>query len=153
MGDKIGGGSVSIDFQGGVELRGDLSRMADMLRTSGGNGSRACNWVLKSAAQPILDQMIQNANTDPKRRSGKLVNSIRVGNVVRRHGGGYRVTIGVHRKDGGAEYANPVEHGHGGPHPAPPHPFVRPAFDAKQEEAFARMKELLIQALDSRGLL
>ena len=142
-----------MDIHGSLELREDLSRMADMLRTSGGNGARACNWILQSAAQPVLEQMIQNASTDPKRRTGKLLNSLRIGNVIKRRGGGYRVTVGVHRKDGGAEYANPVEFGHGGPHPAPPHPFVRPAFDARQEEAFARMKELLRQALDSRGLL
>ena len=142
-----------MDIHGSLELREDLSRMADMLRTSGGNGARACNWILQSAAQPVLEQMIQNASTDPKRRTGKLLNSLRIGNVVKRRGGGYRVTVGVHRKDGGAEYTNPVEFGHGGPHPAPPHPFVRPAFDARQEEAFARMKELLRQALDSRGLL
>ena len=106
-----------MDIHGSLELREDLSRMADMLRTSGGNGARACNWILQSAAQPVLEQMIQNASTDPKRRTGKLLNSLRIGNVVKRRGGGYRVTVGVHRKDGGAEYANPVEFGHGGPHP------------------------------------
>ena len=63
--------------------------MADMLRTSGGNGARACNWILQSAAQPVLEQMIQNASTDPKRRTGKLLNSLRIGNVVKRRGGGH----------------------------------------------------------------
>ena len=66
--------------------------------------------------------------------------------------GAARVTVGVHSGEAGAKYANPVEHGHGGPHPAPPHPFVRPAFDAKAEEAYEEMKKLLNAALEKRGL-
>jgi HK97 gp10 family phage protein len=33
-----------------------------------------------------------------------------------------------------APHAHLVEYGHGGPHPAPPHPFVRPAWDGVKEE-------------------
>jgi len=33
-----------------------------------------------------------------------------------------------------APHAHLVEFGHGGPHPAPPHPFVRPAWDESREE-------------------
>ncbi|HML48572.1 MAG TPA: HK97 gp10 family phage protein [Clostridia bacterium] len=144
---------MSMEIKGSVELREDISRMADLLRTSGENGSRACNWILQNAARPVLEQMLQNASTDPKPRSGKLRNSIKIGRVVRKRKGGYRVTVGVHRSDGGAEYANPLEFGHGGPHPAPPHPFVRPAFDARVDEAYEKVKEQLRTALDHRGLL
>ena len=143
---------MSMELQGGLELQEDLTAMADMLRTSGGNGASACNWILQDAAQPILQQMLHNASTDPKCRSGKLLGSIKIGKVVKKRAGGYRVTVGVHRSDGGAEYANPVEFGHGGPHPAPPHPFVRPAFEAKADEAYERVKQQLLLALDSRGL-
>ncbi len=31
-------------------------------------------------------------------------------------------------------YPYPVEYGHGGKHPAPPHPFFRPAFEAARSE-------------------
>ena len=120
---------MSLEVKGGVELRDDVARMADLLRASGGNGTRACNYILQTAAQPVLTRMLHNASTDPKRRSGTLYNSIRIGRVVKKRSGGYRVTVGVHRADGGAKYASPVEFGHGGPHPAPPHPFIRPAFD------------------------
>ncbi len=45
---------MSLEVKGGVELRDDVARMADLLRTSGGNGARACNyilhWVLPGAA-------------------------------------------------------------------------------------------------------
>ena len=97
--------------------------------------------------------MLHNASTDPKRRTGTLLRSIKIGRVVKKRSGGYRVTVGIHRKDGGAAYGNPVEFGHGGPHPAPPHPFARPEFDAKADEAYEKVKEQLRQALDSRGLL
>ena len=144
---------MSMEVSGGVELREDIVRMADLLRASGENGSRACNWILQNAAQPVLEQMLHNASTDPKRRTGTLLRSIKIGRVVKKRSGGYRVTVGIHRKDGGAAYGKPVEFGHGGPHPAPPHPFVRPAFDAKADEAYEKVKEQLRQALDSRGLL
>ena len=144
---------MSLEMKGNVELRDDITQMADMLRDYGSNGGRACNWILQNAAQPVLDQMLHNASTDPKRRTGKLLGSIKIGRAVRKRKGGYRVTVGVHRKDGGAEYANPVEFGHGGPHPAPPHPFIRPAFDAKVDEAYDRIKEQLRKALDARGIL
>ena len=134
---------MGMEVKGSVELRNDITEMADLLRTSGENGGRACNWILQNAAQPVLEQMLHNASTDPKRRSGKLLDSIKIGRVVKKRSGGYRVTVGIHRKDGGAEYGNPVEFGHGGPHPAPPHPFVRPAFDARVDEAYQKVKEQL----------
>ena len=85
---------MSMEVSGGVELREDIARMADLLRASGENGSRACNWILQNAAQPVLEQMLHNASTDPKRRTGTLLRSIKIGRVVKkalrrlsRHGG------------------------------------------------------------------
>lgn len=60
---------MSMEVSGGVELREDIARMADLLRASGENGSRACNWILQNAAQPVLEQMLHNASTDPNVRS------------------------------------------------------------------------------------
>ena len=53
------------------------------------------------------------------------------------------ITIGVKHSEKGAYYANPVEKGHGGPAPAPAHPFVRPAFDVRKDEAYQIMKNIL----------
>ena len=139
---------MSMEFKGGAELRGDISQMADALRTDGGNAT--ANRILETAAQPVLEQMISNASSDPHPRSGKLRGALRIKKASRRSGA--RVTIGVHASEGGAPYANPVEHGHGGPHPAPPHPFVRPAFDVRADEAYELLKEHLRNALDKRGL-
>lgn len=143
---------MGLEINGMTELTQDISEMADALRTSGGNGSRACNWILQNAAQPILEQMLMNASSNPKVITGKLRGSIKIGRAVRHRCGGYSVTVGIHRSDGGAAYGNPVEFGHGGPRPAPPHPFVRPAFDARVDEAYEKVKQQLIAALQARGL-
>lgn len=139
---------MGMELKGASGLRDDIATMADAL---GDNGAAAAK-VLKGAAQPVLKQMIQNASTNPVPRSGLLRSSIKVGRITRKRETAH-VTVGVHSGEGGAQYANPVEHGHGGPHPAPPHPFVRPAFAAKAEEAYEEMKKLLNEALDKRGLL
>ena len=143
---------MGLEITGATELSQDINEMADALRISGGNGGAACNWILQNAAQPILEQMLMNASSNPKVISGKLRGSIKIGRAVRHRKGGYSVTVGIHRADGGAEYGNPVEFGHGGPHPAPPHPFVRPAFDARVDEAYEKVKQQLITALTARGL-
>mgnify|MGYP000898998208 CR=1 FL=1 len=139
---------MGMELKGASDLRDDIAAIAGALRDSGTATAR----ILKGAAQPILAQMIQNAGTDPHPRSGLLRNSLKIKGGSRKHGTA-RVTVGVHSGEGGARYANPVEHGHGGPHPAPPHPFVRPAFDARAEEAYEEMKKLLNEALNKRGLI
>ena len=69
--------------------------------------------------------------------------SIRIHSVRKSRSGGKYITIGVKHSEEGAYYANPVEHGHGGPAPAPAHPFVRPAFDVRKDEAYQIMKNIL----------
>lgn len=63
--------------------------------------------------------------------------------VRKARSGGKYITIGVKHSEKGAYYANPVEKGHGGPGPAPVHPFVRPAFDVRKDEAYQIMKNIL----------
>lgn len=51
-----------------------------------------------------------------------------------------------------AHHAHLVEGGHGGPHPAPPHPFWAPAVTAYGDEAAEKLEqlaqELMMQALN-----
>jgi HK97 gp10 family phage protein len=136
---------MSLELKGGADLRNDIARMADSIKTDEG-GNATTNRILETAAQPVLEQMIQNASTNPHPGSGKLRSSLRIKKASRKRGA--RVTVGVHRSEGGAAYSNPVEFGHGGPHPAPPHPFVRPAFDVRADEAYELLKEQLRNALD-----
>jgi len=102
------------------------------------------NSLLEAGAQPLLQQMQQNASSNPKVISGKLRGSL----GIEAHGG-KSVTIGVHRKDWGGDEYYPayVEYGHGGPHPAPAHPYIRPAVDAKAGETMDLITVLLRQAL------
>ena len=54
----------------------------------------------------------------------------------------------MHRKEEGAYYATPVEYGHGGPAPAPAHPFIRPAYDTRADEAYEIIRDGLRDAVD-----
>ena len=129
---------MAIELRGFDDLKDDLINMAAALDQGPG-----VNRALQAGAAPIEEQMLHNASTDPKIISGNLHDSIKTGNVKKNRKGGKLITIGVHHKERGAYYANPVEFGHGGPAPAPAHPFVRPAFDVKAPEAFEEMKRVL----------
>ena len=51
-------------------------------------------------------------------------------------------------KEEDAYYATPVEYGHGGPAPAPAHPFIRPAYDTRADEAYEIIRDGLRDAVD-----
>ena len=136
---------MAVELRGFNDLQDDLINMAAALE-QGPGVTRA----LQAGAAPIEQQMLQNASRDPKIISGDLHSSIHTGSVKKRQGGGKRITIGVHHKEKGAFYANPVEFGHGGPAPAPAHPFVRPAFDVKAPEAFEEIKRVLRDEITNR---
>lgn len=93
---------------------GEISSMLESMTLSDEDKSR----ILLRAAEPIEDAARHTA-------VGSIAESIHT-----RYKGG-RVTVGVHRADWTeAEYYPAyVEYGHGGPHPAPAHPYMRPAFD------------------------
>ena len=113
-----------------------------------GAGAPAVRRILEAAAQPIHRQMKANASKDPKIITGVLNRSIRIGPVKKRRKSGKSITIGVHRKEEGAYYATPVEYGHGGPAPAPAHPFIRPAYDTRADEAYGIIRDGLRDAID-----
>jgi len=48
-----------------------------------------------------------------------------------------------------SKIAHLVERGHAGPHPAPAHPFMRPAADASAGPVFAAMSSIIAQRLAS----
>ena len=133
-----------------TKLRGFDDLKDDMLAMASALDNGSVNKALKAGAVPIEEQMLHNASTDPKIITRDLHDSIRTGNVKKKAGGGKRITIGVHHKDKGAYYANPVEFGHGGPAPAPAHPFVRPAFDVRANEAYEAIKQALRNELNKR---
>ena len=129
---------MPLETQGFGDLKNDLTNMAAEIDFGPG-----VNRALQAGAKPIEEQMLHNASTNPKIITDALHSSIHTGSVKKRRMGGKGVTIGVHRKEKDAYYATPVEYGHGGPAPAPAHPFVRPAFDTRVEEAYDAIKQVL----------
>lgn len=129
---------MSMELQGFGDLQNDLTNMAAEMEFGSG-----VNRALQAGAKPIEEQMLRNASSNPKIITDALHSSIHTGSVKKRRMGGKAITVGVHRKEKGAFYATPVEYGHGGPAPAPAHPFVRPAFDTRVEEAYDAIKQVL----------
>lgn len=136
--------TMGVDVDGFDDLRNDMLAMATAL-DYGESVARA----LKEAAVLVAEQMKRNATTDPRIVSGDLHGAIRVGSVKHRKGSGKSVTIGIHRKDWHHDEYYPayVEYGHGGPAPAPAHPFARPAFDTRKEDAYEVLKRVLLEEL------
>lgn len=138
---------MPLDTQGFDGLASDIAGMAGRMDADGA-GAPAVRRILEAAAQPIHQQMKANASKDPQIITGVLNRSIRIGPVKKRRKSGKSITIGVHRKEEGAYYATPVEYGHGGPAPAPAHPFIRPAYDTRADEAYEIIRDGLRDAID-----
>lgn len=58
------------------------------------------------------------------------------------------ITVGVSYKRTRAHHAHLVEGGHGGPHPAQPHPFWQPAVEAHGDEAVAALLDEVMEAME-----
>ena len=138
---------MPLDTQGFDGLASDIAGMASRMDADGA-GAPVARRILEAAAQPIHRQMKAHASKDPKIITGVLNRSIRIGPVKKRRKSGKSITIGVHRKEEGAYYATPVEYGHGGPAPAPAHPFIRPAYDTRADEAYGIVRDGLRDAID-----
>lgn len=138
---------MPLNADGFGDLVTDIAGMAARMDADGA-GAPVAKKILEAAAQPIYEQMKANASKDPQIISGVLNRSIETGKVKKRRYSGRSITIGVHRKAEGAYYATPVEYGHGGPAPAPAHPFIRPAYDTRQDEAYEIIREGLRDVID-----
>ncbi len=138
---------MPLDTQGFDGLASDIAGLASRMDADGA-GAPVARRILEAAARPIHQQMKANASKDPKIITGVLNRSIRIGPVKKRRKSGKSITIGVHRKEEGAYYATPVEYGHGGPAPAPAHPFIRPAYDTRADEAYGIIRDGLRDAID-----
>lgn len=140
---------MPMDLDGLDHLMTDIAGMASAMDADGA-GAPTAKRILEEAAVPIHQQMKANASRNPKIISGKLHGALNIGKVKKRRNGGKHITIGVHRKDwdGDAYYPAYVEYGHGGPGPAPAHPYIRPAYDIRQDEAYEIIREGLRNALN-----
>lgn len=101
--------------------------------------------ALKAAAVPVRDKIIENIDKGGHIWTGRLHNAVSIGRTIGVRKSGYRIKIGV--IGNGAPHAHLVEFGHGGPKPAPEHPFMAPAYEATKEEAYGILREQLKAAL------
>ena len=140
---------MPLDTQGFDGLASDIADLASRMDADGA-GAGTAKRILEAAAVPIHEQMKANATKDPQRRSGDLHAALQIGKVRRSKKRGTRITIGVHRKDWNHEdyYVAFVEYGHGGPAPAPAHPYIRPAYDTRADESYEIIREGLRDAID-----
>lgn len=143
---------MPLDAQGFQELMTDIANMASQLDTEGA-GANVTKRILEHAAVPVEAQMKANASKDPQIISGTLHGAISTGKVKKRANGGKHITVGVHRKDWDEEdyYPAYVEFGHGGPGPAPAHPYIRPAYDTTEDQAYEIIRQGLRDAIDEFG--
>ena len=121
---------ASVETKGFLELTDEITKMADAFVGEG------LDKIIKAGAEPILAQAKINAPV----KSGTLRDDLKI--AMKNKNGVIKARIGV-QKGSKAFYATYVEYGHKGPHPAEPHPYLAPAFDAKKDEAYRIIKNLL----------
>ena len=127
---------------GGWELKNALKVVQDLENIEQGLTRKKAERALKRASEPMLSRMAETAPV----RSNKLKPAIKAGRIQMKRGRA-SITLGVHGGAEAAKYAHLVEFGHGGPHPAPPHPFMRPAYDETVDESYGVLRQTLKEDL------
>lgn len=127
--------TVSFDLKGDKELIEALEKAEKSLH------SDEVHRVLVEAARAIR----ADAASRIRDKTGNLRKALFTYEKKQPLGSLLSVLAGVSPK--GAPHRHLVEYGHAGPHPAPPHPFWRPALDAQwprwRSVIMAKAKELL----------
>jgi HK97 gp10 family phage protein len=124
---------ISIDIEGIEELESQMQRLIGTVSAD------KVEPILLDAAKVVAKDAKARA---PKGETGNLKKGI-VAKKTRRKGG-VSAALGLNVGEAApaitaidfrkAPHAALVEFGHGGPHPAPAHPFFRPAWDANREK-------------------
>ena len=107
-------------------------------------GSAQTKQEIKNAMKPITE--------DAKARihsvKGRLVKAIET-RVTTSFDAPTEIEVGIsYKRHKNAHHAHLVEGGHGGPHPAPPHPFWQPAVEAHGEEAAQALEDRINDLID-----
>lgn len=161
-------------IKGRIDGLGDLYRSMEALKK--GAKSRVARKMTNAGSTLILKAAKRNAkNTGSNGWVSTKVLSKSVGKKTKTYSKsgavvaiigprkGFKTQVGT-RKRGGkksspgdpimhdpANVAHLVEFGHGGPHPAPAHPFLRPAFDEAKGPARDRMIEVGKAAIEAEA--
>lgn len=111
--------NINFEVRGFGELIKHLDQYDPAIR-------KAKRRAMRAGADVLLKQMLENA--EPHRRSGLLSSKIR----IRARSSGDAIDVGVFGNE--APHAHLVEHGHGGPKPAPAYPFMETAYHSTEDE-------------------
>lgn len=123
---------------GQINFSVDNAAMADILARLDAVGE--LGYVASQALQAGAEVLVPVIRDKAPMRTGKLKKSVKVG---RRNDN----SIAVGTFHGDAPHAHLVERGHGGPKPAPPHPFMEPSVQATEEQVMNAIMEELMKRL------
>lgn len=135
----------------GIEIKGVDALMSELQQLASRASGETADRALKSGARIILREMRTQVPIGPRVRPEKLRNALRLGHVTKMlRSGTKRIQLGTYEQRNGriAPHAHLVEYGHEGPAPAPPHPFIRPSFDRRADEAYDEMVRVLRKDLN-----
>lgn len=130
---------------GNISLKTDASDMREILSRIEGvaNVPQRATRALTAGASVVL----RYAKGIVPVRSGDLKKNLGVGRRKKTRDS-YAVEVGnFHANEPYAPHAHLVEYGHGGPHPAPPHPYLEPAAEMAEAEAIDAIMEELTKGL------
>ena len=99
--------------------------------------------ALEKGAKILLDETRRVAPV----REGELKKTIKIGHRRKRKPTGYQVAVGTFYPD--APYAHLVEYGHGGPKPAPSHPYLQVAVDNVGDQVVGVITKEILDAFGS----
>lgn len=127
---------------GKIDFNVDAVAMDEVLRQldSMNNVPRMATKALTAGANIILRAAKEGAPT----RTGELKAALKVGRRAKSRDR-YAVEVGTFYPE--APHAHLVEHGHGGPKPAPAHEFLAPAVDSTEAEVIDAVMEELMKGL------
>lgn len=131
-----------VSSMGKIDFNVDAVSMNDVVRQldAVGNLPSHAGKALAAGAEIVL----RSAKEIAPVRSGELKAALRVGRRKKTRDR-YAVEVGTFYPD--AAHAHLVEHGHGGPKPAPAHPFLEPAVDSTEDEVIDAVMEELMKGL------
>lgn len=146
-------------------IQGEITGLADALKRLDAVGKKVKKKAVRSAVNHASKLLLREAKSRVPTRTGQLKKSL--GRKVKAYPGavvgivgprtGRRIQIGVRQRGNSAgtpimidpvKYAHLVEYGHGGRSPAPPHPFLRPAFDSSKWLIVTAMTNIIANAIE-----
>lgn len=127
---------------GKINFNVDAASMTEVVRQldAVGNLPRHATKALTAGAEIILRAAKENAPV----RTGELKDALKIGRRAKNRDR-YAVEVGTFYPD--AAHTHLVEHGHGGPKPAPAHPFLEPAVKSTEDEVLDAIMEELMRGL------